>query len=296
MGTSSLYKGPKKTSLLPPDYNPDDKVALGSPADETQDNGENEDVNPQENIDSQDESKLDDLAFENSPRQESEQANQSPSNWGTVRRSMRKAMNDHSSSNVKSAIRNYTKALGGHTNATRQSFSVRRTARVLYSYFIGSPDAIRQRFIAVGIQFDGRATKDIFNDICGLIAPVPNDLEDSLTNIALRETFADIAADQSLDLNQLDSFNEELLQRLVGGLMKHYIFNKLLLQSEQTALKNSEKVSDLRELEKSIKLYIDGIVDSVIPHIIKSGLSSEDFNRALETLCDVCYQQMEELR
>lgn len=296
MGTSSLYKGPKKTSLLPPDYNPDDKVALGSPADETQDNGENEDVNPQENIDSQDESKLDDLAFENSPRQESEQANQSPSNWGTVRRSMRKAMNDHSSSNVKSAIRNYTKALGGHTNATRQSSSVRRTAGVLYSFFIGSPDAIRQRFIAVGIQFDGRATKDIFNDICGLIAPVPNDLEDSLTNIALRETFADIAADQSLDLNQLDSFNEELLQRLVGGLMKHYIFNKLLLQSEQTALKNSEKVSDLRELEKSIKLYIDGIVDSVIPHIIKSGLSSEDFNRALETLCDVCYQQMEELR
>ena len=52
----------------------------------------------------------------------------------------------------------------------------------------------------------------------------------------------------------------------------------------------------LYELEKSIKKYIDGIVDSVVPNIIKSGLNPEDFNRALETLCDISYQQMEELR
>ena len=78
--------------------------------------------------------------------------------------------------------------------------------------------------------------------------------------------------------------------------MKHYIFDKLLLQSEQTALKNCEHISDLRELEKSIKIYIDGIVDGVVPGIIKSGMSHEDFNRALETLCDISYQQMEELR
>ena len=224
------------------------------------------------------------------------QSNQSAVKWGTVRSSMRKAMNTRSSGNAKSAIRNYTKALGGHTNATRQAAKVRRTAGILYSYFAGTPESIHQRFIDAGIRFDGRATKDIFNDICGLIAPVPNDLEDSLTNKALRETFADVAADQSIDLNQLESFNEELLQRLVGGLIKHYIFDKLLLQSEQTALKNCEHVSDLRELEKSIKKYIDGIVDSVVPNIIKSGLNPEDFNRALETLCDISYQQMEELR
>ena len=37
-------------------------------------------------------------------------------------------------------------------------------------------------------------------------------------------------------------------------------------------------------------------LDSVVPNIIKSGLNPEDFNRALETLCDISYQQMEELR
>lgn len=290
MGTSSLYKGPRKTPLLPSDYNPDEHTDQG---DSTEDEYNNSASNEE---DSNEDPKLDNQSSENTKEQESDQSNQPSVNWGTARRSLRKAMNDRSSINVKSAIRNYTKALGGHTNATRQASQVRGTARVLYSYFTGTPEAIRQRLVAVGIQFEERATKDIFNDICGLIAPVPNDLEDSLVNKALRETFADVVADQNIDLNQLDSFNEELLQHLVGGLMKHYIFDKLLLQSEQTALKKSEKASDLRELEKAIKIYIDGIVDSVVPHIIKSGMSPEDFNIAIETLCDVSYQQMEDLR
>ena len=286
MGTSSLYKGPKITSLLPSDYNPDVNPELDAP-DETI---------PTKDEAGEAESQQDDTENEESNEQKEDQSNQPSVKWGTVRSSMMKAMNNRSSGNAKSAIRNYTKALGGHTNATRQAIKVRRTAGILYSYFAGTPESIHQRFVDAGIRFDGRATKDIFNDICGLIAPVPNDLEDSLTNKALRETFADVAADQSIDLNQLESFNEELLQRLVGGLIKHYIFDKLLLQSEQTALKSCEHVSDLRELEKSIKKYIDGIVDSVVPNIIKSGLNPEDFNRALETLCDISYQQMEELR
>lgn len=290
MGTSSLYKGPKKTPLLPSDYNPDDNIDKEDSTEDEQNSGaSNED-------DTNEESKLDNQTGEESHKKEGEQPIPSSGSWSKVRRSMRKAMNDRSASNIKSAIRSYTKALGGHVNATRQASKVRLTAGTLYSYFSGSPETIRQRLVSVGIQFDGRSTKDIFNDICGLIAPIPNDIEDSLTNKALRETFSDIATDQSVDLNLLDSFNEELLQRLVGGLLKHYIFDKLLLQSEQTALKNSEKVSDLRELEKTIKIYIDGIVDSVVPHIVKSGLNPEEFNKALETLCDISYQQMEELQ
>ena len=286
MGTSSLYKGPKTTSLLPPDYNPDVNSEQDAP---------NETV-PSEDEAEVSESQQDDTENEKSKEKKDDQPNQPSVRWGTARSSMRKAMNNRSSSNAKSAIRNYNKALGGHTNATRQTAKVRRTASTLYTYFAGTPEAIRQRLVDAGIRFEGRPTKDIFNDICGLIAPVPNDLEESLTNKALRETFADVATDLSIDLNQLESFNEELLQRLVGGLMKHYIFDKLLLQSEQTALKNCEQITDLRELEKSIRIYIDGIVDSVVPGIIKSGLNPVDFNRALETLFDISYQQMEELR
>lgn len=291
MGTSSLYGGPKKTSLLPSDYDPDQNPANDAPVGGTSDKSDPDSDNPAEA-----EPQQDNPDNGNSDVQEDEQPSQPSVSWGTARSSMRKAMGNRSSGNVKGAIRNYTKALGGHTNATRQASKARKAAGVIYAYFAGTPETIRKRLEDAGIRFDGRSTKDIFNDICGLLAPVPNDLEDSLTNTALRETFADIAADDSIDLNQLESFSEELLQRLVGGLIKHYIFDKLIMQSEQTALKNCERVSDLRDLEKTIKKYIDGIVDSVVPDIVKSGLNPLDFNRAIETLFDISYQQMEELQ
>ena len=68
------------------------------------------------------------------------------------------------------------------------------------------------------------------------------------------------------------------------------------MQSEQTALKHCDRTSDLRDLEKSIMKYIDGIVDSVVPSLVNSGMNPDDFNRAIETLFDISYQQMEELR
>ena len=290
MGTSSLYGGPKTNSLLPSDFAPD-----GNPEQEAPEGYEHPSVRP-EIQQSEDENHSLERPKEEKLKERSEQSVRHGVSWGTARGSMRKAMDNRSSNNVKGAIRNYTKALGGHTNATRQAATVRNTARTLYIYFAGTPEVIRQRFEEAGIKFVGRPTKDIFNDICSLLAPVPNDLEDSLSNMAMQETFADVAVDQSIDLNQLESFNEELLQRLVGGLIKHYIFDKLIMQSEQTALKHCESVSDLRELEKSIKKYIDGIVDSVVPDIIKTRMKSADFNRAIEVLFDISYQQMEELR
>ncbi len=291
MGTSSLYGGPKKTSLLPSDYDLDGIPEAEEPVGDSPDNFEPDADNPAEDEPQQDNSDND-----KPDGQDDDQPAQSSVSWGTARGSMRKAMGNRSSGNVKGAIRNYTKALGGHTNATRQASKARKTAGVLYTYFAGTPETIRKRLEDAGIRFDGRPTKEIFNDICGLLAPVPNDLEDSLVNTALQETFADVAADESIDLNQLDSFNEELLQRLVGGLIKYYIFDKLIMQSEQTALKHCERISDLRDLEKTIKMYIDGIVDCVVPDIVKTGLNPVDFNRAVKTLFDISYQQMEELR
>lgn len=287
MGTSSLYGGPKKTALLPPNYDPEGNSEQDTPAAGNIPTAENpEEVKPQHEWSGKIEP----------TRINGEQSIQPTVSWGTVRGSMRKAMNNRSSGNVKNVIRNYTKALGGHTNATRQAAKARKTAGVIYTYFTGSPEIIRKKFEEVGIRFDGRPTNEIFYDICNFIAPVPNDLEDALVNKALRETFADVVADQSIDLNHFENFNEELLQKLIGGLIKHYVFDKLILQSEQTALKNCERTTSLRDLEKAIKQYIDGIVDSVVPDIVKSGMNPTDFNRALETLCDISYQQMEELR
>lgn len=276
MGTSNLYKGPKKTALLPADYNSGVEAEAELPTGLTHEQ--------------------DSLSKESANDMPLEHPVQPSITWSNVRSSIRKAMNNSGNQNVKNAIRNYTKALGGHANATRQAVKVRNTASAIYSYFTGAPDVIRKRFEDAGIRFDKRATKDIFRDICNFIAPIPNDLEDSLVNKALQETFADVATDSSIDINKLESFNEDLLQKLVGGLMKHYIFDKLILQSEQTALKNCTSTTKLRDLEKKIKQYIDGIVDGVTPKLVKKDISPSDFNKVLEVLCDISYQQMEELQ
>lgn len=289
MGTSSLYKGPKKTVLLPSDYNPDEGQGEASPAAPA----------PEENApdaDTPEEGQLQGQPDEHTDDEDQQPAQPSVS-WSAARSGMTRAMNNRSTSNVKRAIRNYTKALGGHSNATRQATTVRRTAGTIYTYFSGSPESVRKRLEDAGIQFDNRPTKEIFNDIFLLLAPVPNDLEDALANQALQETFADVALDDSIDLNQLDSFNEDLLQQLIGGVIKHYIFDKLIQQSEQGALKRCDNnTHKLQDLEKKIKRYIDGIVDGVVGSVVRSGINPADFNKVVEALFDAAYQQMEELR
>lgn len=275
MGTSNLYGGPKTSSLLPHDYIPDDNHGQGA-------------------------------ASENIPECELEQENLEngqpvvpivePSiSWRQARSSMSRAVRNRTANNIKTAISNYTKALGGHTNATRQAAKVRNTAGIIYSLFSGTPEIVKKKLEEAGVRFEGRTTNDIFREICNLIAPIPNDLEDALVNNALQKTFSDIIVNNEVDLDLLDSFNEELLQKLVGNLLKHYIFDKLILQSGQTALIKCENVESLRNLEKAIKQYIDGIVDGVVPDLVRSGMNPTDFNRAIEALVDVSYQQMEEL-
>lgn len=282
MGTSSLYKGPKKTVLLPSDYSPDEGIGEAVPAAPAP-----EEEQPQGNPD---EHQLDNAT------NDEQQPTQPSVSWSAARSGITRAMNNRSTGNVKRAISNYTKALGGHSNAMRQATTVRRTAGTIYTYFSGSPDVIRKRFEDAGVQFENRSTKEIFNDIFQMLAPVPNDLEDSLANQALQETFGEVALDDSIDLSQLDSFNEELLQRLIGGVIKHYIFDKLVQQSEQGALKRCDgNTHKLQDLEKKIKRYIDGIVDGVVGNIVRSGINPGDFNKVVDALFDAAYQQMEEL-
>lgn len=282
MGTSSLYKGPKKTVLLPSDYSPDEGIGeavSAAPAPEEE--------QPQGNPDEH--------QFDNATNDE-QQPTQPSVSWSAARSGITRAMNNSSTGNVKRAISNYTKALGGHSNATRQATTVRRTAGAIYTYFSGSPDVIRKRFEDAGVQFENRSTKEIFNDIFQMLAPVPNDLEDSLANQALQETFGDVALDESIDLTQLDNFNEELLKRLIGGVIKHYIFDKLVQQSEQGALKRCDgNTRKLQDLERKIQRYIDGIVDGVVGDVVRSGINPGDFNKVVDALFDAAYQQMEEL-
>lgn len=310
MGTSSLYGGPKKTVLLPSDYT-DDGELEGVPAsgDQNEADQTNEEVQQEENSvadapnsEEQDGGSKNEKAEQcddGDTTKEDDSGNPTSSftpevTWQQTRRSFTNAVKNRNDRAVKRLIRNYTKALGGHKNASRQAKSAKKAASGLAFYFSGAPSAIRKRFEGAGIQFDGRPTKDILVDICSLVKPIPDDLDNSLTSRAMDEAIVDIANDESVNLNDLDSFSIGLLQKLLASFMKHYIFDKLTMQSGQGALKSCDN-SRIKETEKSIKRYIDGIVDGAVPLIVKPGLNTKEMNKAIDILFDTAYQQMEDL-
>ena len=95
MGTSSLYGGPKKTVLLPSDYNPDDmpeqddssntnSEGTDTSLDNTEDNGSNQEQ-PDE---------------ERSTDYQLNHPVQPKVSWGSARGSMKKAMNERNSSKI----------------------------------------------------------------------------------------------------------------------------------------------------------------------------------------------------
>ena len=86
MGTSSLYRGPKKITLLPSDYDPD-----VNPDQDTPDK-----VVPVEDGTEEKEPQQDKPENENSREQEDERPNRPSVKWGTARGSMRKAMSPKS--------------------------------------------------------------------------------------------------------------------------------------------------------------------------------------------------------
>ena len=101
MGTSSIYKGPKKTILLPDDYS-DDK-----------------DSNDVSNSPSDEETK--------------EQPQEKPSvTWQSAKSGVTKSVGSDARA-VKNAMSSYTKALGGHKNATKQSVQARKTTASIIS-------------------------------------------------------------------------------------------------------------------------------------------------------------------
>ena len=92
MGTSSIYKGPKKTILLPDDYTDGN--------DSTEDGVEPQPVE--------------------APKE------QPTISWQSAKSGVTKAVGNDTRA-VKRAMSSYTKALGGHKNAARLSFQARKT-------------------------------------------------------------------------------------------------------------------------------------------------------------------------
>lgn len=279
MGTSSLYKGPKKSYLLPSDYVDDSSEQRTDVQESAQQDGDNQNTPD----DSQDSSIGTEVV--------------TPSvSWGAAKRTMTKSYAG-GSRQIRNAVKQYTKALGGHKNAARQATSAKRVTSQVISFFSGSASDIKSRIEEAGIRFEGRSTSDIFLDIRDLLAPSPDTLEDSYINKAVNDTIAEILSDNDIDSSSIDDvLNTDILERMTCGVIKYYIYEKLMSQDTLGVIKHETNPARIKKFEKTLMNCIDGFVMFAVPPILKDGMGRNELNNLVNELYEACYKSMEGTR
>ena len=259
MGTSSLYRGPKKTILLPDDYT-DNNLSNDSPVNDY------------------------DLSLRTEPS----------ITWQSAKSILTKSVGNGRSA-VRHALSSYTKSLGGYRNAAKSAVQARRVTSRIITIFTGTSAEIKAHLQAEGISFEGKTTEEVFLDIRDILAPTPNLLEDGYVNNAVTDAISDILKDTKVDIEQIDTvFNEELLSKLVCGTVTYYIYRKLINQATLGILKNEKSLVKIQKFEKEAKLLIDGIVKGTIPDLLHSGISSKEVTTIVTEIFEECYKVMED--
>jgi hypothetical protein len=279
MGTSSLYKGPKASVLLPSDYEDNSLEQDGTPQNEFKQEGDTTDVL----LDQEDSSNGADVLVPTVT-------------WGGAKSTMTKSYSG-GAEQIRNAVKQYTKALGGHKNAARQATSAKRVTSHVIRLFYGSVADIKSRIEERGIKFEGRTTSDIFLDIRDLLAPTPDTLENSYVNKAVNDTIAEIMSDENFNITTIDEvLNTDVLERMVCGIIKYYIYEKLMGQNTLGVIRSETDPSKIIKFEKTLRDCIDGLVSGFVPSVLKEGLVKKEINTLVDDLYEISYQAMEGMK
>jgi len=282
MGTSSMYLGPNRSPLLPPDF----------------DNGDNPD-NPDSKPDEKSPNE------QNEPTQEPQQTNSSNenqnSNWTQAKKSMSKYASGNGGSNGrKVAVREYVKGHGGSSNAARSAKSGIRTTINIGDFFDNvSRKGINQVLNDYKIPFEGRKPKEILNDIINAIAPIPNTNEDAVARKALIDTMSIIYEkfdDENKDISLLDSKDINIADILITKYFETYIYERLLNELGSRIEKNTENSAAAAKIEKELKEYIETKVSTTLKDKPLSIINSQtkNVNILVEGLYQQCYNVLED--
>lgn len=287
MGTSSLYKGPKSAVLLPSDFSDDDEELNGVGG-----LGPEEDEEDTPNNDSSDGDELDDDDEQNDSKENHFAVT---TNFQSAKRNFTRSFGGKSS-NVKSAIKSYVKALGGHRRAAQQDKVARQVTGGIYYLLTGTPESIRKKFEEAGISIEGRPVKDVLSDVCLYLAPTPDSIEEALVTDSLMDAMSEIA--ETLDVTEasFEAINKAFLQQFLCIFVRTYIFNKIIRDCSYGVLKKCDSAREIRAGEKQIKDIIAAIVDYVIPKCMVEGTTPEKISKVVDAMYEKCYQEAERIK
>lgn len=282
MGTSNLYNGPKGKALLPDGY-----------VDPFDDEGVD---NPSADSSNEDESQNDGTGADNNIQGDAvpivTQIN-STGSWTSAKKSYNNLFKDHSSARVHRAVKKYVKALGGHEKAARQAHKAKKVTSSFIDLFGGGSDHVKKRLTELGIQFDGRPTKDIFQELLNRDLFLPPSIRDNaLAHNALVETISDLFESDVFTPDSLEMFDSDALQYLICTYLKHYIFDKMIEEVSRKEL--MRPMSEIKSVEDDVFGFISSCIDVIIPKFIKENNIDENITKKVNDIYNSCYKQLEE--
>ena len=201
MGTSSMYSGPNRSPLLPPDF------------DDGDDNSDNL-TSPEIPIPKPDEKPKDEKEPAQRPENDKpldKEQDEEPrsSSWSAAKNSMSRYASGKGGKNGKrNAISNYVKGYGGSRNAAKSAKSAIRTTINIGDFFNSvSKKGIVQVLQDYDIRTEGRKPKEILSDIVNQLAPAPDSNENAIARKALINTMSviyDKFEDEKKDISLLE--------------------------------------------------------------------------------------------
>ena len=90
--------------------------------------------------------------------------------------------------------------------------------------------------------------------------------------------------------------NQTLLEKLVCGTVKNYIYQKFISQVTAGTLKKDNSITDIHRFEKNAKAWIESIVNSVIPKMLHNGANPRNIDNKVKAIYEGCYKIMENFK
>lgn len=300
MGTSSMYGGPNRSPLLPPDFNDGDGNS-NSPNPQNKPEQNPEESKPDgENMPTE-KNPLETPRENESAPQEASSNNPQYSSWTAAKNSMSKYTSGHGGQNGKrNAVSNYVKSYGGSRNAAKSAKSAIRTTISIGNFFGGvSKNGIAQVLKDYQIPTEGRKPKEILNDIVNVLAPTPDLNDDSVARKALVNTMSIIYEkfdDEKKDISLLNSLDPDITKMLITKYIETFIYERLIHDVGSRIEKKAENSNAAARIEKELKDYIETKVLSTLNGKPIAIINSETENVyvLVEGLYQQCYKVLED--
>lgn len=293
MGTSSMYGGPNRSPLLPPDFNDGDDNSDNPTSADTPlpkpDEKPNEEKEPAQTPESD---KPSNKEQDDEPRY---------SSWRAAKNSMSKYASGNGGENGKrKAVSNYVKGYGGSRNAAKSAKSAIRTTINIGDFFNSvSKRGIVQVLQDYNIQTEGRKPKEILNDIVNQLAPAPDSNENAIARKALINTMSviyDKFEDEKKDISLLDTTDSNISSMLINKYFETFIYERLINEMGSRIEKKAESSAAAERIEKDLKEYIESKVSTTLKDKPLSIINSQTKNvyKLVEGLYQQCYNVLED--